>query len=256
VFREAHSISEKSSHSVSLKEKIIRWAATLAYRRADFIIGISKGVAHEVVDALKVPGWKVRAIHNPAYSNQVSEADDSTGGFLKEGIVILGVGRLVPQKDFSTLLRAFTRVRRIRQAHLIILGEGKERKKLKTLARKLGVQDDVSMPGFENNPFAYMRSASIFVLSSRWEGFGNVLIEAMACGTPVVATDCQSGPAEILEGGRWGRLVPVGDDQAMADAILQALEKPTDREALQERAREFSPERIVPQYLDVLVNNA
>jgi glycosyltransferase involved in cell wall biosynthesis len=228
-----------------------------AYRWADQVIGISRGSADDLIELLYVPEKQIVVIHNPIDSGRVSELASRPSNEAKRGgAFILGAGRLEPEKDFPTLMRAFARVRRSRQVDLTILGEGKERGRLELLAKELGVQDAVSMPGFTNNPFAYMKASSTFVMSSKREGFGNVLVEAMACGTPVVATDCQSGPGEILEGGRWGRLVPVGDDEAMADAILKTLEEPTNREALQERAQAFSPERIVPQYLDVLMNDA
>jgi glycosyltransferase involved in cell wall biosynthesis len=124
------------------------------------------------------------------------------------------------------------------------------------VAHDLSIVEDVHMPGFVDNPFGYMNAADVFVLSSRWEGFGNVLVEAMACGTPVVSTDCPSGPAEILEDGKWGHLVPVGDDEALAEAIVDTLDKPpVSSEQLVKRAKDFVPEKIARQYLEVLLEN-
>jgi len=143
-------------------------------------------------------------------------------------------------------------VRAVRPARLLILGEGKKRTTLEALARKLGVASDVGLPGFVDNPFAYMARAAVFVLSSAWEGFGNVVAEALACGCPVVSTDCPSGPAEILDGGAYGPLVPVGDDAALAKAILSVLETPPDPERLRARAALFSVDRVADQYLEVL----
>jgi glycosyltransferase involved in cell wall biosynthesis len=143
-------------------------------------------------------------------------------------------------------------VRAAREARLIILGEGKERTKLEALVRKLGVAADVALPGFANNPFALMARASVFVLSSAWEGLPGVLIEAMACGYPVVSTDCPSGPAEILDGGAYGPLVPVGDDAALAQAILSVLDIPPDPDRLRARAAMFSVDSATDQYLEVL----
>src|SRR5690606_7355967 len=120
--------------------------------------------------------------------------------------IILGVGRLSAQKDFPTLLRAFSRVRTLRPARLAILGEGPARTELEELARQLDCEDDVLLPGFQNNPFSWMTSSRVFVLSSLWEGLPGALVQAMACGVPVISTDCNSGPAEILEGGKWGTL--------------------------------------------------
>jgi len=138
--------------------------------------------------------------------------------------LVLAVGRLTAQKDYPTLLRAFAKVRSRRNCRLIILGEGELRDSLEALTSQLGIADSVQLPGFADNPFAWMSKASLFVLSSAWEGLPNVLIQAMACGTPVVSTDCPSGPAEILENGKWGRLVPVGDEVALAEAMDRALE--------------------------------
>jgi glycosyltransferase involved in cell wall biosynthesis len=172
---------------------------------------------------------------------------------------VLGVGRIGRQKDFATLIRAFARVRAQRAARLVILGEAKNAAKhaervarLRELAEQLGVAADVELPGFAANPFAYMARAAVFALSSRYEGLGNVLIEAMACGCPVVSTDCPVGPSEILAGGRYGRLVPVGDDAALADAILRTLDEPPAAALLRARAGDFSVERAVDGYLAAL----
>jgi glycosyltransferase involved in cell wall biosynthesis len=165
----------------------------------------------------------------------------------------MGVGRLNPQKDFGTLLRAFAALRREREARLIVLGEGEEREALARLAAELGVANDVDMPGFADNPYAHMSKAALFVLSSRFEGLPTVLVEAMACGTPVVATDCPSGPSEILEGGRLGGLVPVGDADALARAMAEALDRPVPTELLCARAADFAVERAVDRYLELLL---
>ena len=168
--------------------------------------------------------------------------------------VLMAVGRLAPQKDFRNLLEAFARVRSRRGVRLVILGEGPERARLESLAADLGIAADVKMPGAVLNPFAYMARASLFVLSSAWEGFGNVLVEALACGCPIVSTDCPSGPREILDGGAFGPLVPVGDDEALADGIIHALALPADRGRLRERAQIFSVHAAVDRYLEVLLD--
>jgi glycosyltransferase involved in cell wall biosynthesis len=170
--------------------------------------------------------------------------------------VILGVGRLATQKDFSTLLHAFARVRSQRPARLLILGEGDKRFELEALAQNLGLARDVRLPGYADNPFAYMRRCSVFVLSSAYEGLPTVLIEAMACGAPVVSTDCPSGPAEILEGGRYGCLVPIGDPDAMASAILTILQDAPDTTRTRQRAEMFSIEASVDQYLNLLLGDS
>jgi glycosyltransferase involved in cell wall biosynthesis len=159
----------------------------------------------------------------------------------------------VPQKDFSTLLKAFAHVQNKYPSRLLILGEGRERDKLQTLTSQLGIEEVVSFPGFAPNPYAFMSRASVFVLSSAWEGLPNALIEALACGCPVVSTNCPSGPQEILANGAFGTLVPVGDDKALAEAIIQTLEHPPNPDRLQARAAEFDIQMIAEQYLQALL---
>jgi glycosyltransferase involved in cell wall biosynthesis len=166
--------------------------------------------------------------------------------------VFLAAGRLVPQKDHRTLIDAFAALRARMPARLVILGEGPERPALEALIRRWGIEDDVALPGFDLYPAAYMARADVFVLSSRWEGLANVIVEAMACGTPVVSTDCPSGPAELLEGGRFGPVVPVGDAPALAAAMEQAFRDPVPPDVLKRRASEFSLDRSVDAYLTVL----
>ncbi|MEE2712811.1 MAG: glycosyltransferase, partial [Planctomycetota bacterium] len=150
-------------------------------------------------------------------------------------------------------IRAFAKVRASRPARLIILGEGPQEKMLRALAEDLNVSDHIAFPGFVHNPFAYMARAQTFVLSSAWEGFGMVLVEAMACGCPVVSTDCPSGPAEILQGSKYGRLVPVGDHQQLAEAIMATLDAPLPTEVLKARAEVFSDRSAAQLYEQALV---
>jgi glycosyltransferase involved in cell wall biosynthesis len=166
--------------------------------------------------------------------------------------VILGAGRLTEQKDFASLLRAFAIVRGQRPVRLVILGDGGKRAALTALAQELGVSAAVSMPGYVDNPYAYMARAQLFVLSSRWEGSPNVLTEALALGTPVVATDCPSGPREILRGGEVAPLVPVGDVQALAQAMLGALDRPSPPELLRAAASEYTQAASGQRYLEIL----
>ena len=170
--------------------------------------------------------------------------------------VILAVGRLDAQKDFPTLLAAFARLLTRRPARLIVLGEGKKRPHLLSLARRLGVAEHVDFPGFADNPYAFMARASLFVLSSRREGLPTVLIEAMACGCPVVSTDCPYGPREILEDGRHGPLAPVGDAEALAAAMARTLDAPPRPEALRERASFFNVARAINRYEELLLGQA
>ena len=165
--------------------------------------------------------------------------------------VVLGIGRFSPQKNFRLLIEAFALARRRQPLRLILLGEGSLRADLERHAEALGVAGDVDLPGFDANPFRYLRHAAVYVLSSDWEGLPTALIEAMACGTPVVATDCDSGPREILHDGEFGRIVPKGNADALAEAILATVKAPGDSRPRIARAREFSLDRAVDRYLEV-----
>lgn len=219
---------------------------------ADGILAPSRGVAADIAE---ITGWDEAAIsvvHNPVYRSELLDrAVETVDHPWLQGNgppVLLAAGKLKPQKDFPTLLRAFAQVRASRAARLVILGEGAKRDELLELARELDIVEDVDLPGQVENPYAFMSRASLFVLSSAFEGLPNALIEALACGCPVVSTDCPSGPAEILENGKFGRLVQVGDAEALAEAINATLEAPPSREALLQRARFFSLENAVSGY--------
>ena len=231
--------------------------ARRVYGWADAAITVSQGIADDLVEHTRLSREQVFAITNPTYTPEIESAATATldHPWIAPGEppLLLGAGRLVPAKDFATLLRAFARVRALRPARLLVLGEGNKRRDLERQLNELGVVADVELHGFVDNPFAWMSRASLFVLSSAWEGSPGVLVEAMACGCPVVSTNCPSGPDEILDGGRYGRLVPVGDDAALAGAIIEALDATPDRDALRARAREFDVDRAVERYLDVLV---
>jgi len=226
------------------------------YPSAKAIIAVSRGVAEDVSKVLSMPINTISIIYNPIVNAEIfvkaEEAPRHPWLVDKRAPIILSVGRLVPQKDFMTLIRAFAVLEGKNDARLIILGEGDERSRLERLVAELGLQERVSLPGFMKNPYAEMASADVFVLSSRWEGFGNVLVEAMACGTPVVSTSCLGGPAEIMEGGVYGKLVAPGDVVALAAAIEETLANPIDSETLRTRANVFSIESASAKYLEVI----
>ena len=240
------------------RRPLLGWMARRFYPAADAIIAVSNGVADDLAALAALPRTSIWTIYNPVVtSDLMSKAlEPLEHPWFAPGAppVILGVGRLAAQKDFATLLRAFARIRAVRPARLLVLGEGRTRPELETLALGLGLNEDLALPGFVDNPFAYMARAAVFVLCSRYEGLPGVLIQAMASGCPVVSTDCPSGPREILEDSIYGPLVPVGDDAAMADAILSVLERPPDRKGLIARAAQFSVDRAVDQYLEVLLH--
>ncbi len=255
IVREASTPTQEYRRAVLLKDRLVPWFIATLYRDADAVIAVSKGVAHALAQ-LGVPSPQV--IYNPVITPHLLSACEESLNHpwfqLGEPPVVLAVGRLGPEKDYPTLIKAFAQVVQMRPARLVILGEGEQRPALEALARTLGIADQVAMPGFVPNPFPYMRRASVYVLCSIYEGLPNALIQAMACGCPVVSTDCPSGPREILDGGRYGHLVPVGDSQALAEAILEVLSgvhKPVPSEWLQQ----FTEERVVEQYLHLLAGD-
>jgi glycosyltransferase involved in cell wall biosynthesis len=230
------------------------------YPAADSYIAVSQSVANDLVGAVGLSQDDVATIYNPVVTRELlaraGEPLDHPWFAPGEPPVVLGVGRLVKQKDFATLVRAFARVQHSRPARLLVLGETKKprrRRRLKRLIRDLGLEDSVRLEGFVDNPLPYMKRAAVFALSSAWEGLPGALIEAMACGCPVVSTDCPGGSAEILDGGRFGPLVPVGDDAALAAAIAAQLEHPTERATLEARAGDFALDVAVDRYLEVLL---
>jgi glycosyltransferase involved in cell wall biosynthesis len=239
----------------NIKQQCIPVLGRLFYPWADGIVAVSRGVADDLSCVMKIPRQRISVIYNPVITPELLTKfqDPVAHPWFASGQppVILGVGRLTKQKDFSTLIHAFANVRRQRQVRLMILGEGKDRTGLEALVERLGMKKDVAMPGFVENPYAYMSQARVFVLSSAWEGLPTVLIEALASGTPVVSTDCPSGPREILDNGEYGLLVPVGEVEALAEAILTALDAFQDVSRLQKRAQDFSLESAVSQYLDI-----
>ena len=261
-------ISERTNLSRDIggpKGRKWRWgfvppAVHRVYPWADAITAVSNGVADDLAACADLPRDSITTVYNPVVGRELleqAEAPLEHPWFAPgEPPVLLGVGRLAPQKDFPTLIRAFARVRAERPARLMILGDGKtpdRRAELLALANQLGVAEDMALPGFQANPFAYMARASLFVLSSAWEGLPGVLVQALACGCPVVSTDCPSGPAEILELGKYGRLVAVGDEVALADAIGLTLDKPPERDKLRIRGADFSVDLSVDRHLEVLL---
>ncbi len=227
------------------------------YPWASGIVVVSRGVRDDMVQATKIPPERITVIHNPSVvkAEVLEKAKaplDHPWFGAGQSPVLLAVGRLQAQKDYPTLVQAFAQVRKIRPARLLILGEGKERPMLEALIKRLGLQHEVGLPGFVMNPFAYLARASVFVLSSRWEGLPTVLIEALCCGTRVVSTDCPSGPREILKDGEYGPLVPVGDTGALAHAIDDALSAQTPAPP-PESWWPYELETVVSQYRTLLL---
>ena len=227
------------------------------YRHADACIAVSRGIADDLSQGLGVPPERVHTLPNPTVTATLGERarEPAAHPWLTgdTGIpVVLAAGGLRAQKDFPTLLRAFAEVRRSRACRLIILGRGRQQQRLLRLAARLGVGEDFDLPGWVSNPHAWMARAAVFVLSSRWEGSPNALVEAAALGVPLVATDCISGPREILQGGRYGELVPVGHSTAMADAIARMLDSPPSSEWVRLAAEPYTVARSTEAYLAAL----
>jgi glycosyltransferase involved in cell wall biosynthesis len=242
-------ISSSSGHARSRWNRSIPDLMRRCLHNANGIVAPSQGVADDVLHITGLPRERVRVIYNPVSSDVALRAQAPVAHpFFEAGVpVLVAAGKLKPQKDFETLLRAFRVAREARPMRLIILGEG-DTTPLRARAAELGIASDVDWPGYVENPYAWFRRASVYVLSSAWEGFPNVLIEALACGCPVVSTDCPSGPAEILAGGSYGKLVPVGAAGDLAKAILETLEAPRQALRLVARSREFSMERALDAY--------
>ncbi len=248
---------EKRGAAIYLYRKAALLAARLVYKWADHVVAVSKGVADDMRKLFKLSPERIKVIYNPIVTPglKVKMKAPAEHAWFRQpgGPVILGIGRLAVQKDFFTLIDAFVEIRKtIPEARLIILGEGEERKPLENKISALNIDDYVSMPGFVNNPYSYLYNSSVFVLSSAWEGFGNVLVEAMATGTPVVATDCPSGPAEILEYGKYGPLVPVGDAKGLARSVIAVLKDQPDPGFLQNRANDFTVEKAFEKYQELI----
>lgn len=254
-------ITEHNTLSKTKRSGLFKILMRKVYPRVTQVVAVSTGVAKDLISELRLDSNKVQTIYNPIVDKDLKKCSEQ-GAYagLSEGTkpYILAAGRLTEQKDYPTLLKAFRIVRERINIRLLILGEGHLKEELENLAKRLEVQSDVRFLGFQKNPYVYMRHADLLVLSSAWEGFGNVLVEAMACECPVVSTDCMSGPREILKDGECGLLVPVGDQKALAEAMLRVL---TDRKLSKklktlgyERAKDFEIEKIAEKYENLFYN--
>jgi len=259
------SITEHNTFSSEKKAfpPLFRWVLYLlmkfSYQMADEIIAVSEGVADDLVKELGFGHGKVRVIYNPIITpelqEKIKEPLQDNWYTTKNLPIILAMGRLTRQKGFDILLRAFAEVRKQRSVRLLILGEGEDRNYLQNLCKELHIEQEVRLPGFVSNPYPYLANASVFVLSSRWEGLPTVLVEALYCGIPIVATDCPSGPREILNNGLYGQLVPVDDADSLAQAMLIALD---DQKASIPSIswQAFDINTVIQQYISVIDGNS
>lgn len=244
-------VSEHSAPSGSLtgsrQAKIMRRLTQLFYPQADAIIGVSQGIVSEMYGMLHLPKEKLHCIYNPVDINRIQRLMVApinhpwlaAARGTRDHPVILAAGRLTAAKDYPTLLRAMAQLCEQRPARLIILGQGEEELALKNLVQDLHLSEHVFFAGFQENPFAWMHAADVYVMSSAWEGLPGALIEALACGARVVSTDCRTGPAEILEDGKWGKLVPVGDYKALSESILEIMNEKDKYFVATNRAEQF-----------------
>lgn len=257
VIRLGTTLSAALEGSSGLQRWLRYWPIRWLYPTADGIVAVSEGVAADTVAISGIGPDRVHVVHNPVITPDFeSRAKLDPGhpwfGGEERPPVIVGAGRLTRQKDFPTLIEAFARLRAARPCRLVILGEGRQRPGLEAQAARLGVGADVALPGFAADLPAWLARADLFVLSSAWEGSPNVLTEALALGVPVVATDCPSGPREILAGGRYGPLVPVGNPAALARAMGEVLDHPLSAETLREAAIPYNRAESARGYLRVL----
>lgn len=246
-----NNVSTEAKFAKNFKTWIMPVLAKYFFPWAKAIVPVSEGVGEDLVK-LGIPSRKIQVIHNPvvtpALLQQAQEPVEHPWFVPEAPPVIVAVGRLEKQKDYPTLFQSFAIARQSRPLRLLILGEGELRSELQQQLDELGLSEDVRLEGFVNNPFAYVARSDLFVLSSIFEGLPTVLIEAMAVGTPVVATDCPSGPYEILQGGHYGPLVPMASPEELANAMLKRLSMPRQSESLKQRANKYSLDASVNAY--------
>lgn len=251
-----HSDLRKAQAIKPAERLVLRHAGRRIYGSADGVVCVSHGVAESVAACTGIAPARLTVIHNPiaASSNAVAspEDEDIVAWWSEARRKVIAIGALKPAKAYDLLLTAFARLRLSTDARLLLLGDGPLRADLEAQVAALGIERHVRMPGFHRSPSVFLRQADLFVMSSRWEGFGNVIVEALAEGVPVVSTDCMSGPSEILEGGHHGRLVPVDDAEALAAAMAEWMARDHDRRALRLRAKDFAPSIAAARYLDLL----
>lgn len=251
------------STALSRKDALSRWLRTRPMRRrypeAEGVIAVSEGVRQDVISITGIAPQRVHVIRNPVITAQLATqaAAPVPHAWLADKAmpVIMGMGRLTQQKDFATLLRAFAVLHARQPARLIVLGEGprpEDRQRHEALAQSLGVAAQVLWPGFQSNPYAWLSRADLFVLSSAWEGSPNALTEALALGVACVSTDCPSGPAEILDHGRYGPLVAVADHEALATAMRHTLQAPLPAAVLRQAVAEYRADLSARRYLAVM----
>jgi glycosyltransferase involved in cell wall biosynthesis len=236
-------------------QRVILFFARHLYRHADLVVTVAGALNNDVAELLRVPSGKIMTIYNGVFKPEIHTlaAADSPHPWLDNTDipVFLAVGRLSREKGMDTLIEAFRRVRAKRRCRLIVYGEGEERPALESQVSETGCAEDIAFPGFIANPFAAMARAAVFVLPSRSEGLPGALIQAMACGSSVVATDTFGGAAEVLENGKWGLLVKPEDPESMSNAMSCCLDSPISAD-VRLRASHFSESGATERYIEAL----
>lgn len=249
-------LSRASANATSIRVRITPLLVRIFYPWADAIVAVSEGIANDLSDLTGISRKKINVIYNPIINDELIQKSNQKINDewvnQSEAPVILSVGRLTEAKDFETLIQAFKKVHDKIKSKLLILGEGEKRNELEKLINSLNLEDDVRMPGFVENPYVYMRRASIFVLSSKFEGLPTVLVEAMACNLPIISTNCTSGPSEILENGKYGKLVPVGNIDMMAEAILDFINNKQIMKLKYDNLDRYTVEKSTENYIKLL----
>lgn len=251
VITEHNTLSVGTKNTKMLREKMYPLLANLFYPWADGIIGVSQGVSDDLAETAHIDHARIDVIYNPVITEEMKQKAEAVLDHPwigpNEPPVLLAIGRLSEQKNFALLLEAFHKLRQDRTARLIILGEGPKRAELEQQIADLDIVDDVSLPGWVENPYAYMVQTDALVLSSNWEGLPTVLIEALYCKTNIISTDCPSGPQEVLAGGQYGQIVPMDDAAALADAMATALDGNGPKPTIESYAP-YEMDTVVAQY--------
>lgn len=258
VVREAINPSAHNKFILSSQERIIATFRKWTLKNADHIVTPSEGVKEDLIKCFNINGLHISTIFNPIDMHRISSESlkplPNSMIFLHSLPVILGIGRLNEQKDFESLIKAFSIVCKTKDSYLVILGEGDERENLQDLISQLDLRGRVFLPGFVNNPFSFVHMAAVYVLSSKYEGLPNTLVQAAVLGKSIVSTNCPSGPFEILEEGKYGRLVSIGDYKMMAEGILEGLEGKLRLFPKEKAFIKYDSVNIAKEYLRILLN--
>lgn len=252
----------EASTSHNIKSSFKKWLVRKLYPKTNCIIAVTNEIAREMSELTGINKNAITVIHNPVNLPAIQQQSKDTVKHRwidnKNQPIIITIGRLIPAKDYGTLIQAMALLNKDTAVRLIVIGDGPERQHITSVINEQGLDNQINLLGHQLNPYAYLIHADALVVSSRYEGFVNVLLEAMALGIPVVSTNCPSGPSEILDNGKYGELVPVGDSTALANAIRKTIENPIEKKILLERTKAFSLNHIVAQYIDLfqVVNNS